>query len=257
MKPPVEKDLTVTVMGKVIVVDNPQGANDIVVANAIADALVAEGYTDVDVPVTATGIATGDDKITASDGRITVSFTLQYAETDGTTLKAADLSKGGVVYLGNGTFTLPMPTDHVNVTTKDLTIIALGDTTLKGNLVIDGTGSGDYDVSISGVTFVADTASGHNLITDETYDGNLTVTDCTFTGRYGIYANNADTVSITDCVFDVTVCPFGWGSNDDGTKWVNKVIFTDNVVLGNPDRPYLDGHGTAPDVVTDYTAKKP
>ena len=73
----------------------------------------------------------------------------------------------------------------------------------------------------------------------------MTIEDCAFTARYGIYVDNAGTITVRDCTFDVTVCPFGWTNAD-------KVVFQDNDVNSSADRPYIEDHDEDTKVTSDY-----
>ena len=145
------------------------------------------------------------------------------------------------IYLGTGTFSIG------SAISRNLTIIGNGETTL-GNVKV---AAGDYDVTISNVDFTVNTAvdgGQYAMNLPHNYTGDVTIDNCTITARYGIYADKAGKVTITNCVFDVTVCPFGWTNADE-------VVFKDNVVKGNPTRPYLENYDAGTDVDSDYALK--
>ena len=113
--------------------------------------------------------------------------------------------------------------------------------------------AGDHNVTISGVNFTvnsAETGGEYGLNLRHNYVGNVSITDCEFTARYGVYVDDAGEISITRCIFNVSVCPFGWTSAD-------KVTFLNNTVNGvkegaEPDRPYLEDYDETTEVTSDY-----
>ena len=58
--------------------------------------------------------------------------------------------------------------------------------------------------------------------------------------------DQAGTVTVRNCTFEVTVCPMGWSNAD-------KVVFEDNTIVGTPERPYLENFDKDTTVDTDYT----
>ena len=148
---------------------------------------------------------------------------------------AQAISNGAkTIYLGSDTYTIAAGT-----IASDLTIIGNGDTTL-GNVKV---AAGDYDVNISGVNFSV--AGGYGVNLPHNYLGDVTIENCTFTSRYGVYVDDAGKITVNDCIFNVTVCPFGWSNADE-------VVFTGNTVNGNPERAYIENHDSTTKVTSDY-----
>ena len=200
---PEDPDLSVTVMDDVIVVDNPTGASRTQIANAIADALEDEGYTEFDF-----SDFVDNNKVTATDGRITVPFDVVYAEltqADAEEALEKAVEEGGTVYLGSGTFEL----DTTDLT-KDITIIGSGNTVIEAtdkvnSPILLNINAEDINVTISGVKFVNNddyelAIQNQYLNTSKNYT--VTITDCTFEGfPTAIQLRYLAGGSITDCTF--------------------------------------------------------
>ena len=156
------------------------------------------------------------------------------AAKDSAELAQAISGGAKTIYLGSDTYTIAAGT-----IASDLTIIGNGDTTL-GNVKV---AAGDYDVNISGVNFSV--AGGYGVNLPHNYLGDVTIENCTFTSRYGVYVDDAGKITVNDCIFNVTVCPFGWTNADE-------VVFTGNTVNGNPERAYIENHDSTTKVTSDY-----
>ena len=147
----------------------------------------------------------------------------------------AALSDGATsITLYDGEYTF----DAFDNLTDDLTIVGDGNVEVS-NLDVKGSGN----LTISGVDFVVDGGYGLNL--RHGYTGDVTIEDCSFEARYGIYVDAAGTITVRNCTFEVTVCPMGWSNAD-------KVVFEDNTIVGTPERPYLENFDKDTTVDTDY-----
>ena len=211
--------------------------------------LMNEGYTNVQIEVEDTEITAGkfENKTVKADYKgVTVTLTVNpttiaAGETvvagNDEDLQAAIDAGAGTIYLGSATYNIAASSID-----RDIEIIGNGDTTLSNVKV----SAGDYDIKISGVNFVVDGGYGINLV--HGYVGDVTIEDCVFNCRYGIYIDAAGEISVTGCTFNVTVCPFGWTNAE-------KVVFTGNTVNGTPERPYIENHDEDTVVDSDYPLK--
>ena len=208
---PEDRELTVTIMrnaggvfgNDVIIVDNPNNSSSTAVANAIADKLEDEGYDTFEFP---NGVKE-NDTVKASDERLSLTFTIHYAENNVSDLEDA-IAAGGQVYVGAGTYEIGQVSPA-----KDLVIIGNGDSVIKSSAIYGGENagilmSGSNDLYVEGVNFTGT----RGIVTDTVYAGTITVKDCTFDGLVtGIYINAAAGGTIEDCAF--TDCTAGISAN--------------------------------------------